>query len=90
VAQGRDKLAYLPHLFCKIKDLVFERSCHLLGLGHVHVYVRDECPFEWCLTLASPSFPFVLSFIFFIFCSRKIVAHSLFFQGDGECLVNHF
>ena len=79
MAQGRDKLAYLPHLFCKIKDLVFERSCHLLELGHVHVYVRDECPFEWCLTLASPSFPFVLSFIFFyFFCSRKIVAHSLF------------
>jgi len=29
-----------------------------LELGHVHVCVRDECPFEWCLTLASPSFPF--------------------------------
>ena len=25
-----------------------------LELGHEHVYVRDECPFEWCLTLASP------------------------------------
>ena len=94
MAQGRDKLAYLPHLFCKIKDLVFERSCHLLGLGHVHVYVRDECPFEWCLTLASPSFPFVL---FFFSCSSKIVGSlafvffsSLFFQGNGELLENHF
>ena len=57
MAQGRDKLAYLPHLFYKVKDLVFERSCHLLELGHMHVYVRDECPFEWCLTLASLLFP---------------------------------
>ena len=29
VAQGRDKLAYLSHLFYEIKELVFERSCHL-------------------------------------------------------------
>ena len=44
-----------------------------LELGHVHVCVRDECPFEWCLTLASPSFPFVL-----FFCSSKIVGSLAF------------
>ena len=54
-----------------------------LELGHVHVCVRDECPFDWCLTLASPSFPLVL-----FFCSSKIVGSltfvffsSLFFRG---------
>ena len=34
---------------------------------------RDECPFEWCLTLASPSFPLVL-----FFCSSKIVGSLAF------------
>ena len=44
-----------------------------LELGHVHMCARDECPFEWCLTLASPSFPFV-----FFFCSSKIVGSLAF------------
>ena len=59
-----------------------------LELGHVHVCVRDECHSEWCLTLDSPSFPFVL-----FFGSSKIVGSLTFvsfsFQGDGELLVNH-
>ena len=58
--------------------------------GHVHVFGKDECPFEWCLTLPSPSFPFVL-----FFCSSKIVGSlaffSLFFSGgwraSGEPLL---
>ena len=47
-----------------------------LELGHVHVCV-GWMSFEWCLILASPSFPFVL-----FFCSSKSVssAASLFFS----------
>ena len=57
--------------------------------GHVHVFGKDECPFEWCLTLASPSFPFVL-----FFCSSKIVFFFSLFSGgwraSGEPLLMDF
>jgi len=67
-----------------------------LELGHVHMRARDECPFAWCLTLASPSFPFVLFFF-----SSKIVGSLafvffsfLFFSGgwraSGEPLLMDF
>ena len=65
-----------------------------LELGHVHVCVRDECPFEWCLTLASPSFPFVLFFF-----SSKIVGSLTFvsfsflsggWRASGEPLLMDF
>ena len=66
-----------------------------LELGCVHMCARDECPFEWCLTLASPSFPLVLLF----FCSSKIVgsltfvSFSFLFRGrraSGEPLLMDF
>ena len=68
-----------------------------LELGHVHVCVRDECPFGWCLTFASPSFPMVL-----FFCLSEIVGSlafvSLFFfsffsrgwRASGESLLMEF
>ena len=66
-----------------------------LELGHVHVCVRDECPFDWCLTLASPSFPLVL-----FFCSSKIVGSLAFvffffsfsggWRASGEPLLMDF
>ena len=53
-----------------------------LELGHVHVCVRDECPLEWCLTLASPSFPFVLFFFSSeIVGSLAFVSFSFLFRG---------
>ena len=67
-----------------------------LELGHVHVCVRDECPFEWCLTLASPSFPLSS---FFFFARVRLFAHpflslSPFFSGgwraSGEPLLMDF
>ena len=58
--------------------------------------LRDECPFEWCLTLASPSFPFLL----FFFCSSKIVGSLAFaslsflflggWRASGETLLTDF
>ena len=56
--------------------------------GHVHVFGKDECPFEWCLTLASPSFPFV-----FFFAQVRLLL-TLFFPGRwrafGEPLLMDF
>ena len=66
-----------------------------LELGHVHVYARDECPFAWCLTLASPSFPCWP----FFFARVRLLAHpflslSPFFSGgwraSGEPLLMDF
>ena len=59
-----------------------------LELGHVHVCVRDECPFEWCLILDSSS---PLSSFFF---ARVRLLLTLFFLGGwrafGEPLLMDF
>ena len=74
--------------FARSKILSLRDHVIFLELGHVHVYVRDECPFEWCLTLASLSFPFVL--FFFARVRLLLTLFSGGWRAFGEPLLTDF